>query len=428
MAKQNERQQKWEKDYIVKIDFLRELAKTRSEFIKTLQHKAETTNGDPAATGDANAGTSDYVASGLSADELVKKSLKGSSGYTAEELNGWLNAKTQGKKCKNCGQNSHMYNAGADFIEAEKIAGYRADAMIAHAAEESGWGTSAITCKKKNFYGYGAVDSNPMGGAYSWKDHKEGLIGAAKLIAEGYIYRSKKFSGQADQDTFWLMNHPPASNPGHRYASNDAWPTNIAKLWSGAPARKAAGGGGGGTVAGKDYKGTGNQASISGGKLTHMTGNRGAELSKRRDAGRANNWAGYTSLDTSIFTPSNAVENTVNRVAPDAAAAFTLLAQNIMPKTGRDKVVLTSIWRASDSEAPQSPHLAGCAIDIQCKGMKDALTIADTAWAIGFRGVAVGGNLSGGMGFVHVDIGPPGTWGYGGYPKYTGPDSFGGYR
>lgn len=107
-----------------------------------------------------------------------------------------------------------------------------------------------------------------------------------------------------------------------------------------------------------------------------------------------------------------------------------MLIYNEMSKNGLltgGKMLVNSAYRVLDPDHPggaldPGAHGWGGAIDIGTHGMKDALRIADTAWGIGFRAVAVGGSLSAGRGFVHVDCSPPGSWGYG-YGTYKGPGS-----
>jgi hypothetical protein len=71
----------------------------------------------------------------------------------------------------------------------------------------------------------------------------------------------------------------------------------------------------------------------------------------------------------------------------------------------------------SPSGTDDSSHTIGIAADINVVNEMEARLIADTAWMIGLRGIAIGPL------FVHVDSGPPATWGYNDLPLYGGPNT-----
>jgi cell wall-associated NlpC family hydrolase len=105
-----------------------------------------------------------------------------------------------------------------------------------------------------------------------------------------------------------------------------------------------------------------------------------------------------------------------NLYSPDAAKAFEILRL----KSKREKLEILSGFRFSP-EGLISPHEAGCAIDIRVYGIEDARKLADVAWACGFRAIAIGGDITSGGGFIHIDIGPKDEWGYDNIPAYRGP-------
>ena len=51
------------------------------------------------------------------------------------------------------------------------------------------------------------------------------------------------------------------------------------------------------------------------------------------------------------------------------------------------------------------------------KNTQEAIRIADTAWLLGIRSIAIGPR------FVHLDVGPESVWGYDNLPVYRGPGS-----
>lgn len=440
------KKQKWNQDqYIKHLVDGKKAYEERKKFLKefSLSKKAESTKGESNSS-DSSAtsyGKSGYTINGKTPSELAKLSLKGSSGLTADELNAWLNPRTKDKVCNNCGQRSHMYNTGAWFIEAEKQAGYRADAIAAHAAEESGWGTSSIACKKKNFFGYGAVDSDPYNGAYKWDTHKDGFISAAKLISHGYIYRSKYYKGQKDQDSYWLMNNPPSVNKGHRYASNNLWVNNICTIWSNAPQPKNGSSDKSakaksiltfGKNVGEGEKGYSviNQGPTAEEKeylfalkyaykvpLGDIRGNYfNAPKYQRKnyvaDLKQSQSFVekiGYTPLPNNRFIHLGGPEE--NYYSEKARDVFMLL-QN---KLGYKQMIVSRGYDPDPNNL--TSHSVGIAIDIHASSAIEAVRIADTAWLLGIRSISIGPK------FVHVDIGPESVWGYDNMPIYRGPGS-----
>lgn len=137
---------------------------------------------------------------------------------TEQELNDWI-------KSKNA---SSPFNGHADiFIEAAKQSGLDPRYIVAHAALESGWGTSKIAQDKNNYFGIGAFDSSPYASAYKFGSGlAAGIIGGANWIAENY-YNSKY-----QQKTLRQMRW---NNGVHQYATDSGWDTKIAQIMSGAP-------------------------------------------------------------------------------------------------------------------------------------------------------------------------------------------------
>ncbi|WP_368532309.1 glucosaminidase domain-containing protein [Cytobacillus horneckiae] len=430
--------------YIKKLAEAKAIYEERKNYLKEFSlKKSSKNNGETNEASESleDFGSSNYIANGKSASELQKMSLKGSSGLTAEELNSWINPRTKNKKCRKCGKVSHMYNSGEWFIAAEKASGYRADAMVAHAAEESGWGTSRICCDKKNFNGYGAVDSNPYGGAYSFETHRDGVISVAKLIGKGYIYRSRHHKGAKDQDSFWLMNNPPPSNKGHRYASNNAWVSNICAIWAGSPkpSNNSNSSNNDAKVASvmvfndnevtdeKEYTiinplPTGEELDsliqmqysyqVPIGKVKGMSFYGPRYIRERYVADRKSSRSFIEKIDYSPL-PSNEFYHLAgaheNYYSKEARQAFLILKN----KLGYSKLLVT---RGYDPRIENtSSHSIGIAMDIFVSNPVEAITIADTAWLMGIRAIAIGPN------FVHVDVGPEATWGYENLSVYQGP-------
>lgn len=138
-------------------------------------------------------------------------------GITAQQLNNWIKAKSP---------SSPFVGQGEVFIEAQKQSGLDARILLAHAAHESAWGNSNIAKKKHNYFGIGAIDSDPFNGAskYANSGLATGIINGAKWIAEKY-YNSKY-----KQTTLYKMRW---NNGVHEYATDTAWHTKIANIAKG---------------------------------------------------------------------------------------------------------------------------------------------------------------------------------------------------
>ena len=94
---------------------------------------------------------------------------------------------------------------------------------------ESAWGTSIISLNKKNLFGYGAVDSNPYGGAYSFASYSEGIDLVSRVFVKYYlnpegtvIYDGTKANGK-----FYSGSNLSAVNS--KYASDKNWANGIYK-------------------------------------------------------------------------------------------------------------------------------------------------------------------------------------------------------
>jgi len=87
--------------------------------------------------------------------------------------------------------------------------------------------------------------------------------------------------------------------------------------------------------------------------------------------------------------------------------AFYLLKQKLGYSTLR-------IVRGFDITRQDSSHSLGIAIDLYVGTPEEAIFVADTAFSIGFRAIAIGPH------FVHVDTGPACGWNYEGLPAYRG--------
>lgn len=109
------------------------------------------------------------------------------------------------------GVSSSFKNHGDVFIEASKESGLNPIYILAHAAVESGWGSSYMGRNKHNYFGINCVDSNP-GAGYTMGDSVEsGIINGAKWIARnfynnGYTSLAGMKAGNYATDPNWAYN------------------------------------------------------------------------------------------------------------------------------------------------------------------------------------------------------------------------------
>ncbi|WP_282020314.1 S-layer homology domain-containing protein [Planomicrobium okeanokoites] len=154
--------------------------------------------------------------------------LSTKTSYTAEELDKFLTdnfpyyGKTvAGKKW----DISPLAGSGAYFKQIEETHKVNALYLLAHAIHESGWGTSLIAQDKNNLFGYGAVDSDPYRGAYSYATFKESILDAAVRINKNYHQvEGSYYNGSILGNKALGMNVRYASDPlwgekigGHMY-------------------------------------------------------------------------------------------------------------------------------------------------------------------------------------------------------------------
>lgn len=146
---------------------------------------------------------------------IIHQNLGYFSDVTVEEIDAWINKKTN--------SSSLMRGMGKIFVEVGKAVNLDPRYLVAHAAEESAWGTSNIVRKKYNFFGIGAFDRNPGEMAYSYGGAATGLADGIKWIKRVYYTERKK-------TTLFLMHSEP-----YKYATNANWATNIARIMKGGP-------------------------------------------------------------------------------------------------------------------------------------------------------------------------------------------------
>lgn len=152
--------------------------------------------------------------------------LNYTEGITADDLNNILKGK------------GILEGKGQVFLDAAKSNNINVAYLVSHALLESGNGTSALAnggakdsdgkytygVPVYNFFGIGAVDSDPIGGgtktAYDnkWLTPEDGIKGGANWIASRYINNPN-----VKQDTIYKMRWNPEKPTEHQYATDISW-------------------------------------------------------------------------------------------------------------------------------------------------------------------------------------------------------------
>ena len=119
---------------------------------------------------------------------------------------------------------SPLEGIGAAVIQAATKYHINPVYIVAHAAQETGWGTSPIYHKKNNLFGWGAVDSSPGASAGSFQSREEcidvvmGKVDKLYLTPDGKHFVKKACLG----NKMYGMNA--------KYATDPDWGANIAKI------------------------------------------------------------------------------------------------------------------------------------------------------------------------------------------------------
>ena len=144
------------------------------------------------------------------------------SGFTIEQFKKVL-----------CGQpqdTNGVFAANAEyFYYAEKQYNINGIFLASVAIHESGFGASKISLDKKNLFGYGAVDSNPYGGAYSFNTYAEGIDLLARVFKKYYLNPEGTviYDGNVANGKFYNGN--TLSSVNIKYASDKNWANSVYK-------------------------------------------------------------------------------------------------------------------------------------------------------------------------------------------------------
>ena len=94
---------------------------------------------------------------------------------------------------------------------------------------ESAWGTSRIAKNKYNLFGYGAYDSNPYNGAYTFSNYSESIDLLARVLVKYYLNPKGTtiYDGQVASGKYYNGNTVSAVNV--KYATDKNWANCVYK-------------------------------------------------------------------------------------------------------------------------------------------------------------------------------------------------------
>lgn len=161
-----------------------------------------------------------------------------------------------------------------------------------------------------------------------------------------------------------------------------------------------------------------NPVRFVGDSMIQANDTRSAFLHNRVGWARTKQYTGFESLNKELFIHQEHYDGYEgNLYSPDAKKVF----ENLLLKTRKPYFEVISGFRFSNP-GQISPHEAGCAMDILVRDIDEVREIADCAWQLGVRSIAIGGDFMNQKGFIHLDIAPKGVdFMYDGIPIYGGP-------
>ena len=145
--------------------------------------------------------------------------LRRPSGFTLEQFTVAL---TDDKDKYNTFQDNAKY-----FYYVEEQYNINGMFVAALGIHESGWGTSAIARNKYNLFGYGAYDSNPYNGAYTFEDYAESIDLVSRVLVKYYLNPkgTKIYDNGTANGSYY--NGSTLSAVNQKYASDKQWANKV---------------------------------------------------------------------------------------------------------------------------------------------------------------------------------------------------------
>lgn len=120
-------------------------------------------------------------------------------------------------------KNKIFINNAEYFYYIEKQYNINGVFVAAVGIHESAWGTSKIALDKNNLFGYGAYDSNPYNGAYSFSNYSESIDLISRVFVKYYINPkgTKIYGNEIAIGTYYSGTNLASINK--KYASDKNW-------------------------------------------------------------------------------------------------------------------------------------------------------------------------------------------------------------
>jgi len=143
------------------------------------------------------------------------------SGFTLEQFKKVL---TDDKDVNNVFRDNYKY-----FYYIEEQYNINGIFVAAVGIHESGWGTSKISKRKHNLFGYGAYDSNPYNGAYTFESYSESIDLISRVFVKYYLNSkgTKIYDNQKANGKYYSGNTLTAVNK--KYATDKNWANAVFK-------------------------------------------------------------------------------------------------------------------------------------------------------------------------------------------------------
>ena len=124
-------------------------------------------------------------------------------------------------------KNSVFSNNAEYFYYIEKQYNINGVFVASVGIHESNWGTSKIANNKKNLFGYGAYDSNPYNGAYTFSNYSESIDLIARVFVKYYLNPAgtKIYNGETASGRYYTGSTLSAINK--RYATDKNWSNGV---------------------------------------------------------------------------------------------------------------------------------------------------------------------------------------------------------
>jgi len=125
--------------------------------------------------------------------------------------------------------NKIFINNAQYFYYIEKQYNINGIFVAAIGIHESAWGTSKIAKDKNNLFGYGAYDSNPYNGAYSFSDYSESIDLISRVLVKYYLNPkgTSIYGGEQAQGTYY--NGATLTGVNKKYATDTNWANAVYK-------------------------------------------------------------------------------------------------------------------------------------------------------------------------------------------------------